>query len=397
MEKINCKIPYKKVENVYLEDKVFIKANQMQKMQDVFPSGNIPSLPSLFEASTHEKIWEYERVGKILIQYSFLVLNHKNELIVYPRKKGASGQSGHQVTTNRKGTYSALISCKPTLNAPPTCYQDVIFHYEDKIKERQEAKDKKETSFLGLIKNTVDIKANVANSKRKGIKGPVTYWFYVFVVKYHYEGEIFESPAEERGFAPGYIPLEQAWYLFDGNTNRAEIGALNMLAHRLNVSLPFQYIESTNDCKRTVFDKKIGYYIVHAQEDHPFLNELVAVLKTHNVTYWIDDENAIVNDRWKENAQDGIRHANGYILVLGKATLSKDYVKQELEWIYENRKKYPHLPVIILVYEDIEKKYLDLDEYKRIASPITTLDVRGLKGNMLTDRINTITKNNITK
>lgn len=397
MEKIDYEISYKKVENVYCEDKVFIRPNLMKVMHDVFSSGNIPSLPSVFEASIHQNIWEYERVGKTLIQYSFLVLNNRNELIVYPRKKGGRGQSGHQISTNREGTYSALISCKPNHNTPPTCYKDVIFHYEDKVKERHEAKEKKETSFLGLIKNTVDIKGNDPYNEGKEVKGHVTYWFYVFVVKYHYEGEIFEEASEKQAFVPSYIPLNQAWYLFDGNTNRAEIGALSMLAHRLNISLPFQYIESTNDSKNTIFDKKIGYYIVHAQEDHPFLNELVAVLKEHNVTYWIDDENAIVSDKWKENAQDGIRHASGYILVLGKATLSKDYVRQELEWIYENRKKYPHLPVIILVYEDIDKNHLDTTEYKRIAVPITTLDVRGLKGNMLIDRIRTITKNNITK
>lgn len=397
MEKINFEIPYKKIENVYCEDKVFISPNYMQDMQDLLSSGNIPSLPSVLAASTHEKIWEYERVGKILIQYSFLVLNGKNELIVYPRKKGGSGQAGHQISTNKIGTYSALISCKPNHNNPQTSYRDVISRYEYKIKERKEAKDKKEASFLGVIKNTVYIKGNDPNHEGREVKGPVSYWFYVFVVKYHYDGEIFEESSEDKDFVPSYVPLEKAWYLFDGNTNRAEIGALTMLAHRFNISLPFQYIESTNDSKNTIFGKEIGYYIIHAQEDHPFLNELVAVLKKYDVTYWIDDECAMVCDTWRENARDGIRHASGYILVLGKVTMHKDYVRQELEWVSENRKKYPHLPVIILIYEDIDKKYLYLEEYKCIASTVTTLDVRGLKGNMLVDRIKTITKNNIIK
>lgn len=381
--------------NTYCEEKVAVTEDEMPKVEQMFSQKEFLPLPDIANIIREEKLWEGERINKALIQYSFLVLNKKNEIMLYSRARGETGQHGHQVSTNRKNNYSALIS-SGIRNDVPRNYSELFPYYQRKVTESDVAGQYRNISFLGVVKNTKYVKVVNSTPTYKGATmGPITYLFYVFTVQYDYDGEIFREPYV-RGNDPiaGFFPLEEAWHAFDPKANQAELGALSMLMQRMGRPQPFQYFSADDGQNKTIFGADPGYYIVHAEEDHPFTQKLTQLLREKEIRYWIDDTEANSSDTWVENARDAIRYARSYIITLGKKTLTRAHVKEELLWIEEVRRKHRKRPVIILIYDNLPEDILELPDFKKLQRTHTFLDVRNLEGAKLEEQMGIILRNN---
>ena len=386
---------YKDKENVFCEEKIVVDEDEIPKVEQMFSHEEFLPLPDIANIIREEKLWEDERINKVLIQYSFLVLNKKNKIMLYSRVKGKNSVHGHQVSTNRKNNYSALIS-SGIRNGVPRNYSEIVPYYQRKVNENDEAAKYRNISFLGVIKNTKYIKVKNPNSEyKRPRRGPITYLFYVFTVQYDYDGEIFRKPyVNPNDPIAGFFPLEEAWHAFDPKANQAELGALSMLMQRMGKPQPFQYFSADTGQKKTIFGADPGHYIVHAEEDHPFTQKLTHLLREKEIRYWIDDTEANSSDTWVENARDAIRYAQGYIITLGKKTLTKPHVKEELQWIEEVRRKHRMRPVIILIYDNLAEEILELPDYKKLQRTHTFLDVRNLEGTDFEKQIGIILRNN---
>lgn len=386
---------YEGKENVFCEEKIVVAEDEMPKVERMFSQEEFLPLPDIANIIREEKLWEGERINKVLIQYSFLVLNKKNEIMLYSRVKGKNSVHGHQVSTNRKNNYSALIS-SGIRNGVPRNYSEIVPYYQRKVNEHDEVGKYRNVSFLGVIKNTKYIKVKNPDSEYKGPRrGPITYIFYVFAVQYDYEGEFFEQPYIGRNDPiKGFFSLEEAWHAFDPKANQAELGALSMLMQRMGKPQPFQYFSADTGQHKTIFGADPGHYIVHAEEDHPFTQKLTHLLHDKGIRYWIDDTKANSSDTWVENARDAIRYARGYIITLGKKTLTKPHVKEELQWIEEVRRKHQKRNVIILIYDNLPDEILELADYKKLQRTHTFLDVRNLEGTKFEEQMGIILGNN---
>ncbi|MBR4108416.1 MAG: toll/interleukin-1 receptor domain-containing protein [Akkermansia sp.] len=386
---------YKEVKNTFCEEKTVVDKDEIPKVEQMFSQKEFLPLPNIANIIREKKLWEGERINKAIIQYSFLVLNKKNEIMLYSRTMGKVGTHGHQVSTNEGNNYSALIS-NGIRSEVPRNYGGLIPYYQGRVFEHDEAAKYRNISFLGVVKNTKYVKVVNSTPMYKGATmGPITYLFYVFTVQYDYDGEIFRKPyVNPNDPIAGFFPLEEAWHAFDPKENQAELGALSMLMQRMGKPQPFQYFSADTGQHKTIFGADPGHYIVHAEEDHPFTQKLTHLLHEKEIRYWIDDTEANSSDTWVGNARDAIRYAQGYIITLGKKTLTKPHVIEELQWIEEVRRKHRMRPVIILIYDNLAEEILELPDYKKLQRTYTFLDVRNLEGTKFEEQMGIILRNN---
>lgn len=372
------------IENVFWEEKFVIK--QTSEGQDeydltpMFQNKQIVPLDIIYDHAGIERLWEYNRIGRTLIQFSFLIMNEKNELMLYKRPKGKSGSAGHQITVDDKEC-SALISVLPKGDSACTSYHDILGHFHKKINSRAEKTTEKDISFVGVVKNTRHVTASDPNGQE--ISGSIQYIFYVFCVRYCCEGNPFKPNDEEptlinsADIISKFVPIQAAYDQFNPNKHKAEIAAVKMLINPEEANLMPTCVVNNDKTPTTVFGKTIGTFIVHAKEDHQELAMLISVFEKHHIPYWIDDLSAHPYDSWKNNIRDVIHHASNIILLLGKNTLSPNnkHIQEELELIAQEIDIRPTLPIIVLTHEKFDNDFNNNPHYEKIRNRITTLTV----------------------
>lgn len=278
-----------------------------------FEAGEILPFPILFAESNNEYLVEDERFFKTIIQFSFIVTNQRNEVMLYERVANDREKKiyhGHGIT---HGQCSLLVSFSPTTQAYPSCEADVLDIYHQEV-PRQNFPDKiPGLAFLGLVRNLIE--------KKEGRW--IKYYFYVFEV--HYEAlelpcTAFNKDKSDTNF--GYFPVDSKLYESIAKY-KADVQALKLLMVRKQCAVSTAAWEEGNAASLAasvhsspLLMKSPGLFISHSCRDHQYTTLLTKHLKTHGIHYWIDDEHLVQGRSWYESAVPAERYGDGVIFVV---------------------------------------------------------------------------------
>lgn len=328
-----------------------------------FEAGKILPFAMLFAESEHNKIYEDERVGKEIIQFSFLITNDKNEVLLYDRVKNKvlpndpTGRSGHNVSTQK----SILVSWSPYLDRfnggfhYPKTEDDVrmVFH-----REVSTAYPPDELTFLGLIRNDKTISWK---------EGRIRYFFYLFEA--HYKSDIsadkFMLQKDRSDIPEKFSKIDQA-LLKTVSGMKADVQALVLYQQTrygedilpVAPDLLGESKSILNAHSTPFWEHSPGLVISHTSKDHPHTQWLVEYLRQRNIRYWIDDDPRHMshNTEWYKTVEPALRYGDGVIFVCTPHVSTSKGMRDEIGIASKVRKERASFVVMKLVFEELGDK-----------------------------------------
>ncbi|RLF63443.1 MAG: serine/threonine-protein kinase pkn1, partial [Thermoplasmata archaeon] len=90
-------------------------------------------------------------------------------------------------------------------------------------------------------------------------------------------------------------------------------------------------------------------FISHASEDYEIAKRLYDDLKREGITPWIDGENLLVGQNWRETIPHIIRKSSHFLLVISKNSVSKTgYIQEEQRIALDFLNKFPPGKIFII-------------------------------------------------
>ena len=298
-------------------------------MEDAFLAGKILPCPVLFAESKNQFLIENDRLSKTIIQFSFIVTNGRNEVLLYERVKNDQIKGiyqGHGIT---HGKPSLLISFSPAIGTnSPSSDTEVLNIYHQEVPKETCSPNRPQLTFLGLIHRPII----------KGDNQFINYYFYVFEVNYDSISLPFSKFLKDSSDKiMNCTPINTDLYLRISEY-KADVQALKLLIDRKKIPIS---TETWDTGKATsipasahstpLLMQSPGWFISHSCKDHHYTQQLTEKLKKHGVTYWIDDEHLIQGKPWYESARLAERYGKGVIFIVTPHFLQSLNTAEEIE------------------------------------------------------------------
>lgn len=325
-------------------------------MHHAFQAGKILPFPILFAESENQFLIENERLSKTIIQFSFIVTNGRNDVMLYERVKNDHAKriyQGHGIT---HGKPSLLVSFSPvTGNGCPSSDTDILNIYHQEVPREKRPTDPPQLTFLGLIHRAI-VKDNTQS---------IDYYFYVFEVHYDSISLPFSKFLKDSSDKiTGCAPINSDLYL-SISKYKADVQALKLLISRKKIPV---FTENWDTGEASCIPASVhstpllmqspGWFISHSCEDHHYTRQLTERLKAHKIPYWIDDDHLIQGKPWYESARLAERYGKGVIFIVTPHFLQSPNTAEETELARETLAERGSENYIIhkLIYEPCDKE-----------------------------------------
>jgi hypothetical protein len=90
-------------------------------------------------------------------------------------------------------------------------------------------------------------------------------------------------------------------------------------------------------------------FLSHANADRSFLNRLIAVLRSHGISYWYSKTHLLGAQQWHDEIGRALGRCDWFLVVLSPAATKSEWVKRELVYaLNEQRYTGKIVPVLLL-------------------------------------------------